>query len=353
MQHPARANKRRIRREAVIVFQNLHSNNSALPVTILCLLLLLGFGGLLIQTGCNPNSNSARTGQGYNRQYTTVDRNSAEAPRLTIGSFNIQSLGKTKMSKPEVVQILVDITRRFDILAVQELRDKDQNVIPEFLDLINADGRKYAAAVGPRQGYNIEGNKYFEQSVFIYDTTKVELIAPTYAAHDPDGIMHRSPYVGYFQSIEVNPADAFKFVLMNVHVDYDNPHLEFEAMREIIAGIYDNHKGEDDFILVGDLNDEPDRYRKYAWMNDQHPAIPNQWKTNLVQTENYDNIVFDALRTSEFTRQSGVLDLMSDYNLSITEAKKVSDHLPVWATFSAFESPSAAITQGGAQGVIR
>ena len=335
------------------MFQNMHSN-SALPVSILCSLLLLGFGGLLFQTGCNPDADSVGSqGRGSNRQYTSVDRNSDQAPRIAIGSFNIKQFGSTKMSRPDVVDILVDVARRFDILAIQELRDKDQNVIPQFLELINADGSQYAAAVGPRQGYNIAGNRYFEQSVFIFDTTKAELIAPTYAAHDRDGIMHRSPFVGYFQSVEVNPAEAFKFVLMNVHVDYDKPHIEFEALQEIIDGIYANHKGEDDFILIGDLNEEPNRYKKYAWMSDQHAAIPNDWKTNLVQTENYDNIVFDASRTSEFTRQSGVLDLMSDYDLTRDEAEKVSDHLPVWATFSAFESPSAAITRGDQQGVIR
>ncbi len=333
------------------MFQNLHSNNSALPVSILCLLMLLGFGGALLQTGCNPNADSAGF-RDQNRRYTSVDRNSEQAPRITIGSFNIQSLGKTKMSKPDVVSVLVDVARRFDILAVQELRDKNQNVIPELLDAINADGAMYAAAVGPRQGYNIAGTRYFEQTVFIYDTTKAELISPTYAAHDRNGIMHRPPFVGHFQTVEVNPAEAFKFVLMNVHIDYEDAHVEFEALQEIIGEIYTQHQGEDDFILIGDLNEEPSRFQKYAWMSDQFAAISNHWKTNVVQTENYDNIVFDATRTSEFLQQSGVLDLMQEYDLTLDEAKRVSDHLPVWATFSAFEAPTAAITRGD-QGVLR
>jgi len=139
---------------------------------------------------------------------------------------------------------------------------------------------------------------------------------------------------------------------MNVHIDPDDAHVEFDALREIIGGIYTNHQGEDDFILLGDLNDEPHRYQSYAWMNDQHAAIPSQWKTNTAQTKNYDNIVFDSVRSAEYQQESGVLDLSSEYDLSLEDTKLVSDHLPVWAVFSAFEAPSAAITRGQ-QGVIR
>ena len=88
-------------------------------------------------------------------------------------------------------------------------------------------------------------------------------------------------------------------------------------------------------------------------MQQQFAAIPASWKTNTVQKENYDNLVFDASYTAEFTGQSGVLNLMAEYDLSLAEAKKVSDHMPVWAVFSTQEAPAAAITQGAPEEVIR
>jgi len=122
--------------EAVILFQNLQSNSSVLPVSILSFLMLLGFGAIIFQTGCNPDGDTIGSNGRYNnRQYTGVDRNSVEAPRLLIGSFNIQQLGTKKMSKMGVVSVLVDVTRRFDILAIQELREKDQTVIPKVITL--------------------------------------------------------------------------------------------------------------------------------------------------------------------------------------------------------------------------
>ncbi len=58
-------------------------------------------------------------------------------------------------------------------------------------------------------------------------------------------------------------------------------------------------------------------------------------KTNTRRTKAYDNIVFDRQATTEYTGRVGVLDLLAEFNLSMDEALEVSDHLPVWAEFSA------------------
>lgn len=268
-----------------------------------------------------------------------------------MGTFNIQMFGKTKMSRPNVVKVLVDIVRKFDVLAVQELRDGDEWVVKEFLEILNQDGYRYAAAVGPKQGYVVAGKlaRYYEQAIFFYDTTKVELISPTYVAEDPNQVMHRAPYVGHFRTINVPAEQAFSFVLMNVHVDPDVVHSEFQALQDIISGIYLNHRGEDDFILIGDLNDEPHKYARYGWMQAQFSALPSTIKTNTAMSKCYDNLVFDANYTAEFTQESGVLNLMQVYGLPVEEAVKVSDHMPVWAHFSVLEAPQAAMTQSNPQ----
>ena len=42
---------------------------------------------------------------------------------IKIASFNIQIFGQSKSSKQEVMDILVQIIRDFDIVAIQEIRD--------------------------------------------------------------------------------------------------------------------------------------------------------------------------------------------------------------------------------------
>ena len=60
-------------------------------------------------------------------------------------------------------------------------------------------------------------------------------------------------------------------------------------------------------------------------------------KTNTRGTKSYDNIIFNRSATLEYTGHSGVLDLKSEFDLSLNETIKVSDHLSVWATFSIYE----------------
>ena len=47
-----------------------------------------------------------------------------------IGAFNIQVFGKSKAGKPEVMDVLAKIIRTYDVVAIQEIRDKDQTALP-------------------------------------------------------------------------------------------------------------------------------------------------------------------------------------------------------------------------------
>ena len=254
---------------------------------------------------------------------------------ILVGSFNIQTFGRAKMSRPDVVEILVDIARRFDILAIQELRDISEETIPEFLALINADGSRFRAVVSPRISY--QESRYAEQLVYLYDADQIEVISQPYVAFDPYDDMYRPPFVTHFRCLSYPREDAFSFVLMNIHVAPLRTATEFKAMETIVSLIRDEHPGEDDFILIGDMNEEPGRFNQYRWFQNQFAAIPSQWKTNTRLTKNYDNIIFDFRQTAEFTGQSGVLNIMDEYGLSLEQALLVSDHLPVWAVFSTRE----------------
>ncbi len=66
-------------------------------------------------------------------------------------------------------------------------------------------------------------------------------------------------------------------------------------------------------------------------------------KTNTRRTKSYDNIVLDARNTTEYTGHSGVFDIMAEFDITTEQALGVSDHMPVWAEFSAFESGSGAV----------
>ena len=64
---------------------------------------------------------------------TELDR--SEVAR--IATFNIKVFGETKMSKPAIIDVLVDTVLQYDLVAVQEIKDIDQTVPHDFLDALN------------------------------------------------------------------------------------------------------------------------------------------------------------------------------------------------------------------------
>jgi exonuclease III len=57
---------------------------------------------------------------------------------IKIGSWNIQSFGKTKMSRPEVVEYIVKVLSNYDIALIQELKDNSEyDIMRELLNELN------------------------------------------------------------------------------------------------------------------------------------------------------------------------------------------------------------------------
>ena len=99
---------------------------------------LIGALLIWIQFGCRPNQFSST---GIDRETSSVSDKVAPADRtILMGSFNIQTLGVAKLAKTDVMEVLTDIVRRFDLIAIQELRAKEQHVIPEWLEMLNSNG---------------------------------------------------------------------------------------------------------------------------------------------------------------------------------------------------------------------
>jgi hypothetical protein len=45
-----------------------------------------------------------------------------EGDTIKVASFNIQVFGTSKLGKPEVMDVLAKVVRRFDVVAIQEVR---------------------------------------------------------------------------------------------------------------------------------------------------------------------------------------------------------------------------------------
>ncbi len=257
----------------------------------------------------------------------------SSGPSLRIAAFNIQHFGNSKASKPYVMHTLADIVRQFDIVAIQEIRTKDEYLIPNFVKLINQSGRKYDHVIGRRLG----NTKSKEQYAYLFDTQRVMIDRQSvYTISDPDNLLHREPLVATFQARGVDPDEAFTFTLVATHTDPDVVPEELDALAEVYRVVRRSSRGEDDIILLGDFNTDDRHLGRLGQLPGVSPLIAGVW-TNTRQNKQYDNIVIHQPSTTEFAGRSGVFDVMRHFNLTQKQALEVSDHFPVWAEFSVYE----------------
>ena len=301
---------------------------------------------------------------GFGNQPTAPPPAQPTAPPASTGAtfklatFNIQVFGDTKASKSYVMHELAKIINRFDIVAIQEIRTQDDAFIDRFAQLCSqVGGRQWHYRVGPRLG----NTRSTEQYAYLWDAAKLENNPQmTYTVSDPENVLHREPLVAMFRTRVSDPRQAFTFVLVNIHTDPDVavdemdmlPQL-YQLIRDQTLRLYGPNNVEDDIIVLGDFNTNvrmtfppppggnrsiaQSDFGKLGYVPGIYPVIQNE-PTNTARSKLHDNILVQRQTTSEFTLKSGVYDIEKLHSLSRDQVKQVSDHLPVWAEFSAYES---------------
>jgi hypothetical protein len=111
---------------------------------------------------------------------------------IKICSFNIQVFGTSKLKKSQAMDVLTRVVRRFDVVAIQEVRSTDDNVVPQFVAMVNADGSRYDFVIGPRLGRTNSKEQY----AVLFNTARIEVDrASVYTVADPQDLLHREPMV--------------------------------------------------------------------------------------------------------------------------------------------------------------
>lgn len=253
---------------------------------------------------------------------------------LLIASFNIQVLGQSKISKPGMKEKLAHVIRQFDLVAIQEVRAKADNVIPDLVSSINANGSRYNFVIGPRLGRSNSKEQY----AYVFNTNTVEHDPSSVGTiNDPNDLLHREPLVTRFRARTQSPPQAFTFWMVNIHTDPDEVPEEVDALADVFTVMQQARSDEDDVILLGDLNANEKQLGRLGRIPGMRWTVTGV-TTNTRKTKAYDNILFQGQATQEYTGRWGVYDLERNLGLSRDQALQVSDHLPVWAEFRVWEA---------------
>ena len=127
--------------------------------------------------------------------------------QITIASFNLRVFGVSKAEKPAVLSEIASIIRRFDLVAIQEIRDSSGTAAEKLLGVVNAEGGKYSMLVGPRLGRTTSKEQY----AYFYRIASIEPVGLPATWQDVDDVFEREPFLAMFKVINAvfKAADLF------------------------------------------------------------------------------------------------------------------------------------------------
>lgn len=250
-----------------------------------------------------------------------------------IATFNVGGLDEGKLSNARIGDILSRLLPRFELVAVQGLRGKNQGVPVRLVEQINAlSGRQYDFATCPTQ--QRDGIEHY--SAFIFDKAAVEIDRSTVHFVEEQRRFRHKPLVGSFRARGPKPAEAFTFTLVAVETDPEKAGVELDLLADVFRAVRDDGRNEDDIIMLGDFQADDNHLGRLGKVLGITAAISDTPSTTR-GTRLADNLLFDRRATSEFTGRAEVFDTMREFELTMQAAADISDHLPVWAEFSVFE----------------
>ncbi len=256
-----------------------------------------------------------------------------ESSTITIAAFNVQVFGRSKRQKDDVMKVLVNITREFDVVLIQEIRDSSEETIPYFLNEINEiEGPKYEFVRSDRLGRTTSKEAY----AYLYNTETIDFIEGSdYVYNDVDDVFEREPYIASFRSCN------FDFTLVGIHTKPDDARLEIGNLTNVVSFVLSENTVEKDIIVMGDFNadgryfNENDlsnlfKTSRYYWV------ITNDMDTMTKTDYTYDRIVLmNATYSYEYIEESSaVFYFDTEYGINnATLVESVSDHYPIYAEF--------------------
>ncbi|XP_036007819.1 deoxyribonuclease gamma-like [Fundulus heteroclitus] len=119
---------------------------------------------------------------------------------MKIAAFNIQKFGRSKVSDPEILKILVKIISRYDIIVILEVVDVTGKSVETLMKELNKSNQKhhYTLKISTRLGRT----HYKEQFMFLYRDDLVDL-EDSYQFDDEKtegrDVFDRDPYILRFK----------------------------------------------------------------------------------------------------------------------------------------------------------
>nr|XP_044996616.1 deoxyribonuclease-1-like 1 [Jaculus jaculus] len=248
-----------------------------------------------------------------------------------ICAFNAQRLTLAKVAKEQVMDTLVQILVRCDIMVLQEVVDSSPSTITLLLrELKRIDSsRSYSFLNSSLLGRST----YKEMYVYIFRSDKTQVLN-SYQFNDTDDLFAREPFVVQFTlPSKILPS----LVLVPLHTTPKDVEKELNALYNVFLDVSQRWQSED-VILLGDFNADcasltKKRLNSLLLRTEAgfHWVIPDGEDTTVRASTHctYDRIVVHGQSCQSLLKAAAAFDFPSHFKLTEEEALSISDHYPV------------------------
>jgi len=240
--------------------------------------------------------------------------------QVKLVSWNIQNFGIQKKAK---IGLMASLIQDADIVMIQEVQiDQDGIDAIEMLELLlKKTGKNWNSVVSkPTNGRGTECYAY------LWKSSTVTLIGKPWLESTLDYYIDREPYMARFM------AKNKSLLLANLHTvpKKKMPWLEIAELDRL-----DNLYKKDNLIIAGDFNlsstnsvfEELKYHGLYPALNNLKTTIKMEPKGTEKFANDYDNFLVEKAQIKIL--KSGRIDFTKNFP-TLKEARKVSDHLPVY-----------------------
>lgn len=296
------------------------------------LILLLAF----TLVGCELDKDKDNNGVFDDKEPTGSSNPSdpSSTTDLKVGSFNIQIFGVSKMSKSEVVNILVKTVSRYDLVLIQEIRDETGSTMINFMEFLNdANDNQYEFIISSRTGRSTSKEQY----AYVYKKTLLEVV-DSFDFNDTSDVFEREPFIALFKFLPTG--DEFFTIGMHAKPDSTQTLVELNYLDDVYSSVedlYNNNKS----IIMGDFNADCSylsdaQYNSVTIFNDS--AFTSHINKTQDTTVSNSDCAYDKLVTtgslSNRSKNVEIFNFQNAFNLNQAAALDVSDHFPVGLTLS-------------------
>jgi deoxyribonuclease-1-like protein len=246
--------------------------------------------------------------------------------QVRLCSWNIQNFGKSKSDS--AINYMSELLRDFDVVAIVEVvaGNGGAQAVARLADALNRTGSKWDYSVSDP---TFSGPGKTERYAFLWKTSKVKKMGEAWLEQKFKTEIEREPYYADFSDHgKVFTVAAFHAITKNKQPETEIKYFKF------LPSLYPGKT----ILFCGDFNC-PESHTVFNPLKGagfkpiftcRKTTLKNEYKGDECLASEFDNIFYDTAKV-EFI-SSGVVEFYKSFS-SLKEARRISDHLPVYVEF--------------------